>query len=85
MDYMDIEELLEDLIQKYPDVEVAEEQWNALLNADEELKSNYSEWCIAKGYNEKRAFTLFYQDYVSREDNIWDSIFPNQEEYDGYK
>ena len=75
MNYFDVEELLVDIIKKYPEVESAEAQFLSLLEADEELKENFTEWCMSKGY----------QDYISREDTIWDSIFPNKEEYDGYK
>lgn len=85
MNYFDVEELLVDIIKKYPEVELAEAQFLSLLEADEELKENFTEWCMSKGYNERKAFLIFYQDYISREDTIWDSIFPNKEEYDGYK
>ena len=85
MDYMDIEELLLDLIQKNDDIEIAEAQFDEMLHEDEELNLNFGEWCMSKGYNEKRALKMFYKEYLQREDNIWDSIFPNREEYDGYK
>ena len=85
MNYFDVEELLVDIIKKYPEVESAEAQFLSLLEADEEQKENFTEWCMSKGYNERKAFLIFYQDYISREDTIWDSIFPNKEEYDGYK
>ncbi len=85
MDYFDLEEMLVDIIKKYPGMEEAAAQFNALLDDDEELKDNFSEWCVSKGYHEKKAFVQFYQEYMAREDTIWDSIFPNKEEYDGYK
>lgn len=85
MDYFDMEELLVDIVKKYPDIESAETHFQSLLDTDDELKETYTEWCVAKGYHEKRGFSIFYQEYISREDTIWDSIFPNREEYDGYK
>lgn len=85
MEYFDLEEVLVDIIKKYLEIDEAETQFNALLDADETLRDDFAEWCISKGYNERKAFTIFYQEYINREDTIWDSIFPNKEEYDGYK
>lgn len=56
MDYFDLEEMLVDIIKKYPGMEEAAAQFNALLDDDEELKDNFSEWCVSKGYHEKKAF-----------------------------
>ena len=53
MNYFDVEELLVDIIKKYPEVESAEAQFLSLLEADEELKENFTEWCMSKGYNER--------------------------------
>lgn len=59
MNYFDVEELLVDIIKKYPEVESAEAQFLSLLEADEELKENFTEWCMSKGYNERKAFLIF--------------------------
>ncbi len=85
MQYLDIEEILESLIKKHHDVEMAEEQLNTMLESDDELRNNYEEWCISRGYNIKRAFKTYCEEYTPQNDGIWDSIFPNEEEYDGYK
>ena len=71
----DIEELFESLIKKYREQDAA---------LDEELKKSYEEWCAAMGCSEKKGFGVFYQEYIEGDDSIWDSIFPNKEEYDGY-
>ena len=42
MNYFDVEELLVDIIKKYPEVESAEAQFLSLLEADEELKENFT-------------------------------------------
>lgn len=67
MNYFDVEELLVDIIKKYPEVESAEAQFLSLLEADEELKENFTEWCMSKGYNERKAFLIFLSGlYFSR-------------------
>lgn len=67
MNYFDVEELLVDIIKKYPEVESAEAQFLSLLEADEELKENFTEWCMSKGYNERKAFFDFLSGlYFSR-------------------
>ena len=53
MDYYDMEELLVDIVKKYPDIESAEAHFQSLLDTDDELKDTYTEWCVAKGYHEK--------------------------------
>ncbi|WP_455498363.1 hypothetical protein [Coprobacter sp.] len=81
---VDIEELFENLIKKYREQEAAFEELKLMLEDDEELKKSYEEWCAAMACSEKKGFGIFYQEYMERDDSIWDSIFPNKEEYDGY-
>ena len=74
MNYFDVEELLVDIIKKYPEVESAEAQFLSLLEADEELKENFTEWCMSKGYNERKAFLIFYQDSLVSGEKISDKV-----------
>ena len=48
------------------------------------LQDEYTEWCAAMGYSEKKGFEEVYYEYVEHSDSIWDSIYPNKEEFDGY-
>lgn len=80
----DIEELFESLIKKYREQEAAFDELKLLMAEDDELKKSYEEWCAAMGCSEKKGFGIFYQEYMERDDSIWDSILPNKEEYDGY-
>ncbi|MCP9613029.1 hypothetical protein [Coprobacter tertius] len=77
----DITEVFENLIQKYREYEAAYEVFLTMIESDETLQEDYSEWCAAMGYSEKKGFAGFYDEYIERDDTIWDSIFPNREEY----
>ena len=80
----DIEELFESLIKKYREQDAAFDELKLMMDEDEELKKSYEEWCAAMGCSENICFGVFYQEYIEGDDSIWDSIFPNKEEYDGY-
>ena len=73
----DIEELFESLIKKYREQDAAFDELKLMMD-------EYEEWCAAMGCSEKKGFGVFYQEYIEGDDSIWDSIFPNKEEYDGY-
>lgn len=79
-----ITEFFDRFIKSSSDLEAAEEAFKAELKADLDAQEEYSEWCAVMGYTERKGFSEYYQDCLERNDGIWDSIFPNKEEYDGY-
>lgn len=81
---LEITELFEVLIKKYSNIEDAQKALREQLTASERLADEYYEWCQAAGYSEKKGFAAFYEEYMEHQDSIWDSIYPNREEYDGY-
>lgn len=54
-----------------------------MMDEDEELKNHTKNGVLLWDVREK-GFGVFYQEYIEGDDSIWDSIFPNKEEYDGY-
>ena len=65
------------------DVEAADESFREEMKEDPALKELYISWCDEMGYTERKGFRSYFLN-KSESENIWDSIFPNKEEYDGY-
>ncbi len=79
-----ITEFFESLIKQYREFEPSLEAFKRTLEEDITLQDEYTEWCDAMGYSEKKGFEEFYNDYIEHSNSIWDSIYPNKEEFDGY-
>ncbi len=78
-----ITEVFENFFNQYQDMELAEESFRETMQTDSDLKEMYREWCDETGYTNKKGFRSYFQN-KHESDNIWDSIFPNSEEYEGY-
>ena len=81
----DITEVFENFIKEYRSLEDSSDAFFEALDADEILQDEYREWCDAMGYSEKKGFAGYYHEYIESQDSIWDSMFPNKEEYNDYK
>lgn len=69
-----ITELIESIIKQNRSLDLAEASFRHLLEEDKDLRDEYKEWCDAKGYTERKGFSDYFQEYVEREDSIWDSL-----------
>ncbi len=65
-----------------PDIHVAEDNFFKAIEDDDNARELYREWCDEMGFSLKKGFRLHIIDQES--DNIWDSMYPNREELDGY-
>ncbi|MCD8287491.1 MAG: hypothetical protein LUC18_01440 [Porphyromonadaceae bacterium] len=80
MDYLDVEEQLVEVIRKFPDDEdSAENYFRSLLKSDDELQENFSEWCVSKGYSERKAFRTVYEEYAVLKNKAWESMLFDEE------
>ena len=77
----DIIEVFENFIKQYGSLEDSSDAFFEALANDEILQNEYREWCEAMGYSEKKGFAGYYREYIDTKDSIWDSMFPNREEY----
>ncbi len=62
---------------------VAEDEFFNAIEENEELRERYKEWCDEMGYTMRKGFRSHIIDQDS--DNIWDSMYPNKEELEGYE
>ena len=54
------------------------------MKKDSDLKNLYADWCDEMGYTERKGFKSYFLN-KSEGENIWDTIFPNAEELEGYE
>ncbi|MEG1617198.1 MAG: hypothetical protein RR202_12175 [Bacteroidales bacterium] len=81
---MEITEVFEIHFQNYGEIELAEESFRESMKDNAPLKSQYRDWCDDMGYTDRKGFRSYF---INKNDSesIWDSIFPNKEEYEEYE
>lgn len=70
----DLEELFKELLVHHRDIDLAEQEFRHMLSEDDELKSEYLEWCETIGCKEKNGFREYCEEYLDSRDSIWDSL-----------
>ncbi len=81
----DIQDIFENIFSESDyDLKTAEEEFRELLKTDVNVKSIYKEWCDEMGYTERKGFKSYFVN-KNESETIWDTIFPNAEELDGYE
>lgn len=81
---MEIPDIFEFHITQYSEIELAEQSFREELKTNSKLKKEYIEWCDELGYSERKGFKSYFINKQESE-GIWDSIFPNKEEYEEYE
>lgn len=69
----DISDLLRELLDRYGNTDQLDIEFNALLQADDDLKSDYKKWCTAHGYSKRNGYHMFIDELVESKDSIWDN------------
>lgn len=70
----DITELFESLLLNFRSVDVAEREFNRMIDDDPQLREQYSSWCEENGYTERYGFSEFAAEYIENQNSIWDSL-----------
>lgn len=70
----DITELFESLLLNFRSVDVAEREFNRMIDDDPQLSEQYSSWCEENGYKERYGFSEFAAEYIENQNSIWDSL-----------
>ena len=81
----DIVEIFENIFSESDyNLKIAEEDFRDLIKTDIKVKTIYEDWCDEMGYSLRKGFKSYFIN-KNESDNIWDTIFPNSEELDGYE
>lgn len=62
------------LIESHGSIDVAEAEFKRLLSEDNDLRSEYRQWCDENGTTERHGFNDFVQEYLEGREAKW-SIF----------
>ncbi len=70
----EITDVFVQLIQQYKSIDIAEAEFKKLINEDDEIHSQYKEWCEAVGSTEKMGFFDYCEEYLESQHSIYDSL-----------
>ncbi len=77
----DITELFDSLLEQAGSIDIAEAEFKRIIHTDPELKSAYHQWCDEYGSSERNGFFDYCQDFKKSQDDIWDSLNNDYDEY----
>ncbi len=75
----DITMTFDRIIKQCHTLELSEETFRVMLDEDEQLVANYTEWCETMGVTERKGFAYYYEEYFEHQDTIWDSLADHDE------
>jgi len=70
----DITEYFISVIRQTQSIDMAEAEFKRSLADDDELRKAYREWCHEVGSTEKNGFLDFCEEYISGQNEVWDSL-----------
>lgn len=74
MENDDITDLFLEIIDQAGSIDMAESEFKKMIGEDEDLRKRYREWCHEVGSSERNGFLDFCEEYLDRQDSIWDSL-----------
>lgn len=63
-----------ELLRSYGSVDMAEAEFKRLIADDEELHSEYHEWCEINGHTERHGFLDYAEEYIANQNSVWDTL-----------
>ncbi len=70
----DITTIFNNYLQQYGSTDIAEAEFKKSIHEDTELKKQYRQWCDEVGSTEKNGFFDYCEEYLSSQDDIWNSL-----------
>ncbi len=76
-----MEQLIENLIDAYRDLDSAYVEFNHMLDSEPALRTDYAEWCEEQGLSLRNGFKEYAAEYIASQNSIWDTLkdFDNEE------
>ena len=77
----DITDIFNSYLANHKSVDIAESAFKHDLSEDPELRQAYKDWCHEVGSSEKKGFLDYSDEYLARQDEVWDSLndYDNEE------
>lgn len=77
----DITDIFNHYLTQHQSVDIAERAFKHDLGEDAELREAYRQWCHEVGSSEKKGFSDYCEEYLARQDEVWDTLsdYDNEE------
>lgn len=77
----DITVIFNSYLAQHKSVDIAERVFKQDLAEDPALREMYSDWCHEVGSSEKHGFTDYSEEYLDRQNEVWDALndYDNEE------
>lgn len=70
----DIADILRSLLDQFTSVSEAETAFARMLDDDNRLKSEYKEWCHARGVSTRSGYQNYLDELLESRDSIWENL-----------
>ncbi|MCM1028189.1 MAG: hypothetical protein NC342_07005 [Pseudoflavonifractor sp.] len=77
----EITSIFNDYLTNYKSIDIAERAFKQAMAEDADLRAIYREWCHETGSSEKRGFADYCEEYLDRQNEVWDTLndYDNEE------
>ncbi len=70
----DIRDYFISLLENHKSIDIAESDFKRAIAEDEDLRLLYRDWCHEVGSSEKNGFKDFCNEYVTENNEVWQSL-----------
>lgn len=70
----EITSIFNNYITQFGSIDIAEAEFKKAIHEDDELHELYREWCHEVGSTEKTGFLDYADEYLDRQNDVWDSL-----------
>lgn len=70
----DIRDYFISLLENHKSIDIAESDFKRAIAEDEDIRRLYRDWCHEVGSSEKNGFKDFCNEYVTENNEVWQSL-----------
>lgn len=75
----DITEIFISLLNECGSLDIAESEFKRIIADDENLRTQYNDWCRERGCTYRNGFTDFCEEYLDSKNSVWDYLTDHDE------
>lgn len=72
--FEEITDFFENLIRQSGTYDIARSEFQRLVDDDDELRQQYSQWCEENGYSMRRGFDIYCEEFFNNQNSAMDSL-----------
>lgn len=62
------------MLTQFGSIDIAESEFERIINEDETLMREFKDWCEEMGYKEKKAFEQYCHEYLDNHASMFDTL-----------